>query len=158
MELAGGNRTSKHFLRLISNPAHSRIFLSINPMQLPDMPNLLVLDPCVALMLIDQPRFDSGRVRARDVDRVDVTCKFSLVGSDAKPFECDLKDPRVRLRDADDMRVDDLVEVIRQPESFRIPGDLTLRVRHDRKLVARRLERFERFEGARPHDAPKRGL
>src|SRR5271169_5601646 len=132
MELAGRNRTGKHFLRLISNHAHSRIFLSINPMQLPDIPNLLVLDPCVALMLIDQPRFDSGRARSRDVDRVDVACKFSLVGSDAKPFERYLKDPRVRLRDANDMRVDDLVEVIREPESFRVPRDLPLRIRHDR--------------------------
>src|SRR5271154_511863 len=158
MELAGGNRTGKHFLRLISNHAHSRIFLSINPMQLPDVPNLLVLDPGVALVLIDQPRFDSGSARSYDIDRVDVACKFSLVGSDAKPFECDLKDPWVRLRDADDMRVDDLVEVIRQPESFRIPSDLPLRIRHDRKFVARRLERFERLEGAGPHDAPERGL
>src|SRR5579862_5903972 len=88
----------------------------LNSMQLSDVENLLVIDPSVALMLIDQPRLDSRRSRTFDVNRIDIAGKFHFVRTDAEPLECDLKDPRVRLRDADDMRVDNDVEVPRQSE------------------------------------------
>src|SRR5208337_2104555 len=158
MKLPGRNSASENLFRLISNDAHNSIFLSIDPMQLADMPNLLVLDPRVPLMLIDESRLDSRRARSLDVDRIDVAGKFGFVGTDAQPFECDSKNPRVGLRDANDMRIDYHVEVLRQPESFRVRLDLTLRIRHDRELVARRLECLQCLECSRPHHAPQRGL
>src|ERR1700678_4124608 len=122
------------------------------------MPNLLVLDPRIAPMLIDQTRLDSRRPRTFDVDRINIAGKFHFVGSGAEALERDLKNPRVRLRDADDMRIDYHVEVRRQSESLCVGFYLTLSIRHDREFVARRLERLQRLERARLHDAPKRGL
>src|SRR5690348_6970794 len=113
--------------------------LSPHPSQLDDVPNLFMLDPTVPLMLIDQPRLDPRRARALDVDRVDIARKSRLVRTDAEPLERDLKNSRVRLRDADDMRIDYHVEVFREAESLRVGFDLSLRIRHDRELVSGRL-------------------
>src|SRR5258708_21824739 len=109
-------------------------------MQLPDMQNLLVLDPRVPLMLIDQPRLYSRRARTFDIDRINVAGEFHLIRTDAETLECNLKNPRVRLRDADDIRADYHVEALLQPESFRIRFNLSLRIRHHRQLVAPRLQ------------------
>src|SRR5258707_12794264 len=111
-------------------------------MQLPDVHDLLMLNPGVAFMLIDKPRLDSRRARTFDVDRIDVAGKFHFVGTDAESLERDLKNPRIRFRDTDNLRVDYHVEELRQPESLRIGFDLPFRIGHDRKLVARRLERL----------------
>src|SRR5258707_7180376 len=115
-------------------------------MQLPDVHDLLMLNPGVAFMLIDKPRLDSRRARTFDVDRIDVACKFHFVGTDAESLERDLKNPRIRLRNADDMRIDYHVEVFRQPESLRVRFDLSFRIGHDCELVARGLECVERLE------------
>src|ERR1035437_2756806 len=131
---------------------------SVDPMQLPDMPNLLVIDPRVALMLIDQPRLDPRRARALHVDRIDVTRKSHFVGTGAQALERDLKYPRVGLCYPDNLRVDYHVEVRRQPESLRARFALPLRIRHDPESVSRRFERLQRLERPRPHHAPERGL
>src|SRR5208337_3001733 len=109
-------------------------------------------------MLIDQPRFDSRRACADDVDRINVARKSCFIGGDAQPLKRDLIDSRIRLGDADDMRVDYYVEVRRQSESLRVTRDLPFRIRHDREFVPRRLEPLERLERARTHDAPQRRL
>ena len=124
-------------------------------MQLADMPNLLMLDPRVALMLIDQPSLDTRRTCALDVDRIDVAGKFNFVGPDSKALKRHPKDPWIGLRDTDDVRVDYHVEELRQPESLRVRFDLSLRIGHDRELVPGRLERLQRLERARPYDAPQ---
>src|ERR1700691_1214492 len=134
------------------------ISIPFYPMQLPDVHDLLMFDPSVALMLIDQPRFDSRRSRTLDVDRIYIASKSNCVRTDAEALECDLKNPRVGLRHADNMRVDYHVEERRQPESLRVRFDLPLRIRHDRKLVPRRLERLERLDDSRPHHAPQSSL
>src|SRR5271155_5908682 len=109
-------------------------------------------------MLIDQPRLDSRRAGADDVDRINVAGKSCFLSAAAQPLERDLIDPRVGLGDADDMRVDYHVEVRRQPESLRVTCDLPFRIRHDREFVPRRLEPLERLERAGTHDAPERRL
>ena len=88
-----------------------------------------MLDPVVASMLIDQPRFDSRRARADDVARINVAGKSCFIGADAQPLERDVINPRIGLGDADDMRVDDRVEVRRQSESLRVALDPTMKRR-----------------------------
>src|SRR5215469_13881093 len=79
-------------------PWHCAGSVPVDRMQLPDMRDLLMLDPRVSLMLIDQPRLDSRRARSLDVDRIDVAGELHFFWTDSEPFECDLKNPRVGFR------------------------------------------------------------